>query len=107
MISKVSVGGCIHSLCKAGDEMMIEELAKVHNKKRTEKGIAFPTCLSVNEVAGHHSPLDSVLLKEGDMVKIDLGVHIDGYVGMAAHTIQLGKGHPKADDLLVAAHAAI
>ena len=30
------------------------------------------------------------MLKEGDLVKVDLGVHIDGYVGMAAHSVVIG-----------------
>ena len=40
--------------------------------KVTEKGIAFPTCLSVNEICGHYSPLkeESKKLAEGDMVKM-------------------------------------
>jgi len=41
-----------------------------------EKGIAFPTCISCNEICGHFSPLKSepAFLKEGDVAKIDLGV---------------------------------
>ena len=44
-----------------------------------EKGIAFPTCLSVNEICGHYSPLvsdanekekESATLKQGDVVKM-------------------------------------
>jgi len=44
-----------------------------------EKGIAFPTCLSVNEICGHYSPLvsdatekekETATLKEGDVVKM-------------------------------------
>jgi methionine aminopeptidase len=71
-------------------------LKKCYNKKKTEKGIAFPVCLSINEVCGHFSPLVSdsedkekefSILKEGDVVKVDLGVHIDGYIGLVAHTI--------------------
>ena len=48
-----------------------------------EKGISFPTCISVNNIVGHYSPLKSEdqQLKEGDVAKIALGVHIDGFVG--------------------------
>jgi hypothetical protein len=40
--------------------------------KKVEKGIAFPTCLSLNNCCGHFSPLkeDSIDLKEGDVVKM-------------------------------------
>ena len=39
---------------------------------------------------GHYSPLvseDTVEIKEGDIVKIDLGVHVDGYIAVVAHTL--------------------
>lgn len=60
--------------------------------KVSEKGIAFPTCISVNEVCGHFSPLkeESRKLADGDLVKIDLGCHIDGFVAQIAHTIVIG-----------------
>ena len=58
-----------------------------------EKGVAFPTCISVNNIVGHLSPLKSEdqQLKDGDLVKIDLGCHIDGFVGLVAHTIVVGR----------------
>jgi len=41
-------------------------------------------------------------LKEGDWVKIDLGVHIDGYMAVAAHTVIVGykpqEGAPVTDN---------
>lgn len=64
-----------------------------------EKGIAFPTSISVNEICGHYTPLKSDAedkekelntLRDGDVVKIDLGVHIDGYIALVAHTIVVG-----------------
>ena len=40
--------------------------------QKIEKGIAFPTCISVNECVCHFSPLpkESIVLKAGDMVKM-------------------------------------
>eukprot|EP00929_Paragymnodinium_shiwhaense_P030745 TRINITY_DN1736_c0_g2_i1.p2 TRINITY_DN1736_c0_g2~~TRINITY_DN1736_c0_g2_i1.p2 ORF type:complete len:389 (+),score=172.16 TRINITY_DN1736_c0_g2_i1:105-1271(+) len=87
----------VHELCKMSDDFMIEETGKLYNKKvkdkKIEKGIAFPTCISVNELVGHFSPLqgESRKLKSGDLVKVDLGCHIDGYIAQAAHTIVIGE----------------
>jgi len=41
-------------------------------KKKIERGVAFPTCISVNNVVSHFSPLasDESVLEEGDMVKM-------------------------------------
>jgi len=71
---------------------MDEELKKVFTNKKSkklERGIAFPTCISVNNIMGHYSPLkdESMPLNEGDIAKIDLGCHLDGFVAQAAHTI--------------------
>lgn len=103
------VDGCIDgadiaTLCELGDNIMTEETGKLYNKKKggddkekakakkMEKGIAFPTCISVNEVVGHFSPLkgESKTLKAGDLVKIDLACHIDGFIAAAAHTVLIG-----------------
>jgi curved DNA binding protein len=114
VIKKISVGSKIFDLCLFGDSNMIEELGKVYNKKQVFKGIAFPTCISVNEMCGHNSPMpeESTSIKEGDLVKIELGVHVDGFAAFAAHTIvvQSDAKAPitgrKADVILAAYKAA-
>ena len=76
--------------------------------KALEKGIAFPTCLSPNSFCGHYSPLKSEdnQLQSGDVVKIDLGVHIDGFVGLVAHTVIVGEKESKGKkaDVVLAAY---
>ena len=55
-------------------------------------GIAFPCCISVNNAICHYSPLThdaDTILKEGDLAKIDLGAHIDGFIAVVAHTGKL------------------
>ena len=57
-------------------------------------GIAFPCCISVNNCICHYSPLThdaDTVLKAGDLAKIDLGAHIDGFIAVVAHT---GKKQP-------------
>jgi len=53
---------------------------------------AFPTCLSVNHVAAHDTPThkDERVLQRGDVVKIDLGAQIDGYLTDTAKTVEVG-----------------
>ena len=55
-------------------------------------GIAFPTAISPNNAVAHLSPIESepeagLPLKAGDVVKISLGAHIDGFAGILADTI--------------------
>lgn len=89
IIKKISVGSKTFDICLFGDTALIEELSKVYNKKQVFKGIAFPTCISVNEVCGYNSPMpeETAPIKEGDLVKIELGAHVDGFAAFAAHTI--------------------
>merc|ERR1711970_1123079 len=79
------------------------------------KGIAFPTCLSVNNVICHYSPLTSepdTILADGDIVKIDLGAHIDGFIAVVAHTLVVGVNKDsnqltgRKADAMMAAHLA-
>lgn len=77
--------------------------------KKLERGIAFPCCISVNEVCGHYSPCadESTALKNEDLVKIELGAHIDGYTANLAHTIIIGgKAKDKKAAVTLAAYDA-
>lgn len=62
-----------------------------------EKGVAFPVCISVNEIAGHFSPQekDSYCLVKNDLVKVNLGVHVDGYPVVIAHSKIVGGENDK------------
>ena len=50
---------------------------------------AFPVNVSLNEIAAHYTaePNDSLVVKEADVLKIDIGVQIDGYIADTAVTI--------------------
>lgn len=54
-------------------------------------GLAFPVNISVNEIAAHYSPRhdDTLVFKEGDVVKLDLGAHVDGYIADTAVTVEV------------------
>lgn len=92
LLSELKVEKSVLSLCELGDKTITEKAKPFFKKnKKMPKGIAFPTCLSVNEVVCHCSPLsdDTTTLKQGDVVRIDLGVHFDGYIATVAHTVVL------------------
>lgn len=94
IIEASTAGSTVCSLCQLGDKLILEETSKVFKKEKAmKKGIAFPTCISVNNCVCHFSPLLSeaaVILKDGDIVKIDLGVHIDGFIAVVGHTVIVG-----------------
>eukprot|EP00408_Alexandrium_pacificum_P068411 CAMPEP_0171164690 /NCGR_PEP_ID=MMETSP0790-20130122/5800_1 /TAXON_ID=2925 /ORGANISM="Alexandrium catenella, Strain OF101" /LENGTH=392 /DNA_ID=CAMNT_0011629457 /DNA_START=98 /DNA_END=1276 /DNA_ORIENTATION=+ len=105
----------IATLCEMGDKIIEEETGKLFNKKekgrKMEKGIAFPTCISVNELVGHFSPMkgESRPLKAGDLAKVDMACHIDGFIAAAANTIVVGGDvveDKRADVVMAAWNAA-
>ena len=68
-------GADIATICATVDEFVDEESKKTFASKKSrklERGISFPTCISVNEVMGHYSPLvdESSELAEGDVAKM-------------------------------------
>jgi methionyl aminopeptidase len=50
---------------------------------------AFPVNVSLNEIAAHYTaePDDQKIVEEGDVLKIDIGVQVDGYIADTAVTI--------------------
>jgi len=58
---------------------------------RKGAGIAFPTNISINEVAAHFTPnsTDTLQFQIGDVVKVDVGAHVDGYIGDTAATVEV------------------
>ncbi|OXU28127.1 hypothetical protein TSAR_008573, partial [Trichomalopsis sarcophagae] len=115
VLNKCITGASVREVCEYGDSLLVEETSKVFKKEKDlKKGIAFPTCLSVNNCICHFSPISSepdLHLKNDDIVKIDLGAHIDGFIAVVAHTIIVNssadtKIHGRKADVILAAHYA-
>lgn len=53
---------------------------------------AFPTCISIDHIAAHYSPThdDTLRFRRGNVVKLDLGAHKDGWVADTAITVEVG-----------------
>jgi methionyl aminopeptidase len=81
-VAMVRVDGSILSVVEAVEARVREEGA----------GLAFPLNLSLNEDAAHDTatPGDPRIFRKGDMVKLDLGVQLDGYIADTASTVDLG-----------------
>ena len=55
--------------------------------------LAFPVNISINEIAAHFTPRhdNCSVFKKGEVVKLDVGAHIDGYIADAAVTVEIGS----------------
>ena len=55
--------------------------------------VAFPVNIAVNDIAAHYTPKsnDKLKFKHGDLVKVDVGAHVDGRIGDTAKTVEVGS----------------
>jgi methionyl aminopeptidase len=94
------------SLVKPGLSLL--DLAREIEKKTASLGAkpAFPPNLSINQIAAHYTPKynDQTILQKGDMLKIDVGASIDGFLSDTAATVVAGEGD---SDLLKAPREAL
>lgn len=89
------------------DDLLILDLVEFVESEiiKAGAGIAFPCNVSVNEITAHYTAPynDETKISTGDLVKLDLGAHIDGYIADSAITIMVpGKDlEEKYDDDII------
>ena len=86
-------------------DAMGEAFIVSHGARPSFKGLyGFPAsvCTSLNEVIIHGIPDDTVL-KEGDILGLDIGTELDGWFGDSAITMPIGKISQKDEDLIACA----
>ena len=84
-------------------DTFIREFIERHGARPTFLGYGgFPgsACISVNEQVIHGIPSDKVILKEGDIVKIDVGAYYKGFTGDSACTFPVGRISEEARKLI-------
>jgi len=92
----IKVGVRVLEICEKAEARILELGGQV----------AFPTNVSINEVAAHYSSPedDPMVVREGDIVKLDIGVHVDGYIADTAISISF---NPALERLVQASREAL
>ncbi|KAG5095418.1 hypothetical protein JHK84_051006 [Glycine max] len=110
IISECKPKAKIVDICEKGDSYIRDLLGLLcvckqtgnvykNVKRKIERCVAFPTCLSVNSVVCHFSPMESVV--SAIILKLmfvslvgcsDMACHIDGFITAVAHTHVLQEG---------------
>lgn len=69
----------------------------------------FPACIctSINEQVVHGIPSDDAILKEGDIIAIDVGATYGGMVGDSAWSYEVGKVSPEVHKLMQATEESL
>jgi len=95
---RIVAGAHLLDVCSAVEDQIV----------RLGGGLAFPVQTSRNAIAAHYCPApgDETRYTDGDLAKLDLGVHVDGWVVDTALTVSVGD-HPALAQLVVATDAAL
>jgi methionyl aminopeptidase len=64
-------------------------------------------CISINEEIVHGIPSPTRILREGNIVSIDVGVYLEGFHADSARTFPVGQISPEAERLLAATREAL
>ena len=104
-LDKLRLSGRISATAREHGRSMIREGRKLREIAEEVEAVildmggkpAFPAQLSRNEIAAHYcsSPDDDTEIQPGDIVKLDCGTQVDGYVTDNAVTVDL-KGGPNS-----------
>jgi methionyl aminopeptidase len=90
-------------------DAIAEEFIRSHGGEPTFKGYrGYPaaTCMSPNDMVVHGIP-GKVSLRDGDILSVDVGVTLDGFVADSAWTFPVGAISPDAQRLLDVCQAAL
>jgi len=105
----------VRELIKPGVSTLdLEKAAEAHLKKRGAKsafkgyhGYPCVLCTSVDDEVVHGIPNAKRVLKEGQVVSVDTGAIVDGFVGDSAITFAVGKISAEAERLLKVTEASL
>ncbi len=85
----------------------LDKLIRDHIEKQGAKpsflgynGFPGSACISINDEVIHGIPSKKKILREGDIVKIDVGAYYKGFHGDAARTVAVGKASNEAQRLI-------
>src|SRR6185437_1884131 len=93
---KYHVGSTLYQICESIESEV----------RRRGAAPAFPVNVSLNDVAAHYTaePNDQIVVNDADVLKIDIGVHIQGYIADTAVTVCY---NPKYEALVKSAETAL
>src|SRR3989338_2430215 len=94
--------GKARELAKPGVKLLdlAEQLETFLKAQDPGVSLAFPVNLSINNNAAHYTPTadDETLIGEKDILKIDFGVHADGFIVDNSITVDFSGEHGKLVD---------
>ena len=80
----IKPGALVIEICETAEKMVLEKGAD---------GLGFPTNVSINHIAAHYSSPhgDESVIPDSGCIKLDIGVHVNGYIADTAVSVALSK----------------
>lgn len=72
------------------------DFVRKHGGKPAWYSEGFPgcACISINNCVIHGVPSKKVFVQDGDLVSLDIGINLDGYISDSCHTVMVGNVKP-------------
>ncbi len=93
---------------KAIDDLVVGYIKKIGGKPAWYRE-DFPgaACISVNDEVIHGVPSKRTVVRDGDLVSLDIGIDLDGYISDSTHTVMVGKVRPEYRRLVQATRESL
>ena len=74
------------------DDLVVKFIKKIGGTPAWyREGFAGAACISINEEVIHGIPSKKKIIQDGDLVSLDIGIDLDGYISDSTHTVQVGN----------------
>ena len=90
------------------DDLVVKFIKKIGGKPAWYRE-NFPgaACVSLNEEVIHGIPSKKRIIHDGDLVSLDIGIDLDGYISDSTHTVMVGNVKPAARRLVKATRESL
>lgn len=109
--SRVAPGVLVSDLDKYAYELILEGGDEAAFLNYTPEGVSYPypntLCVSVNDEVVHGIPEEGIVLQEGDIVSLDIGLKHKGFITDAAITVPVGEVSSDAKRLIEATRKSL
>lgn len=90
------------------DDLCVGFIKKIGGKPAWyREGFPGAACISVNNEVIHGIPSKKKIIEDGDIVSLDIGIDLDGYISDSTHTVMVGNVKPEYKRLVKATREAL
>lgn len=90
------------------DDLVVKFIKKIGGTPAWyREDFAGAACISINNEVIHGIPSKKRIIHDGDLVSLDIGIDLDGYISDSTHTVQVGNVKPEYKRLVQATRESL